>query len=125
MGILLISSSSESFLELIGVLLIFIAILVITYVCTRWISGYQKQQMKNGNLSVIETIPAGANKMICLVKAGTEYLVVGVGKDEMHLLTKLSEEQLTDFRFQQENIISVNESFQDILGKIKGKLPKK
>ena len=124
---ILLSSSLKSFIELIGVVFVFVFVLVITYICTRWIAGYQKQQMKNGNLCIIETISVGNNKSICLVKVGTEYLVVGVGKDEIHSLTVLSEDQLTDFRFKQESEHRVmnNESFQNIFDKMKEKLPKK
>lgn len=124
---ILLSSSLKSFIELIGVVFVFIFVLVITYICTHWIAGYQKQQMKNGNLRIIETISAGNNKTICLVKAGTEYLVVGIGKEEIHSLAILTEEQLTDFRFQQETETSgkINESFQSVFDKMKEKLPKK
>lgn len=124
---ILLSSSLSNFIELIGVVFVFIFVLVITYMCTRWIAGYQKQQMKNGNLRIIETISAGNNKTICLLKAGTEYLVVGIGKEEIHSLATLTEEQLTDFRFQQEteNSGKINESFQNIFDNMREKLPKK
>uniref|UniRef100_UPI004056C5D0 flagellar biosynthetic protein FliO n=1 Tax=Agathobacter sp. TaxID=2021311 RepID=UPI004056C5D0 len=124
---ILLSSSLERFVELIGVVFIFIFVLVITYIATRWIAGYQKQQMKNGNLHIIETISAGTNKTICLVRAGTEYLVIGIGKDEIHPLATLTEEQLTNLQFKEEyqNSEMANESFQGILEKMKEKLPKK
>lgn len=127
MRILLVSSSFESFLKLIVTLLIFIFVLAITYVCTRWISNYQKVKLKSGNLQIIESIPAGNNKMICLVRAGTQYLVVAVGKEEIHLLTTLAEEQLEDFSFRQVqgNESAMTESFSELLEKFKEKLPKK
>ena len=124
---ILLSSSMKNFIELIGVAFVFVFVLMITYVCTRWIAGYQKRQMNNGNLRIVETISVGNNKNICLVKVGTEYLVVGIGKDEIHSLVVLKEDQLTDFRFQQEteSYVINNESFQNIFDKIKEKLPKK
>ena len=118
-------SSLESFLELIGVLLIFVFVLVITYLGSRWMAGYQKMHMKSKNLQIVESIPAGNNKMICLVKAGTEYLVVAVGKDEIQPLATLSEEQLTDFSFKSENVSRKEESFQEIFGQFRDKLSKK
>ena len=126
MGLFVLTSSSlESFLELIGVLLIFVFVLVITYLGSRWMAGYQKMHMKSKNLQIIESIPAGNNKMICLVKAGTEYLVVAVGKDEIHPLATLSEEQLTDFSFKNESVSQKQESFQEIFGQFRDKLSKK
>ncbi len=115
----------ENFLELIGVLLIFVFVLTITYLGSRWMATYQKTHMKSKNLRIIETIPAGTNKMICLVKAGTEYLVVAVGKDEIHPLATLTEEQLTDLSFQDEAFAQKEESFQEIFGQFKNKLSNK
>lgn len=124
-AVLLLSSSLDSFLELIGVLLIFVFILVITYLCSKWMAGYQKMHMKSKNLQIIESIPAGNNKAICLVKAGTEYLVVGIGKDEIQYLATLSEEQLTDFSFREEKTTGKEETFQEIFGQFRDKMSKK
>lgn len=127
MRFLMLSSSMDSFLKLISVLLVFIFVLAITYVVTRWMSGYQKTRMKCKNLQIIETIPAGNNKMICLVKAGTQYLVVSVGKDEIHPLTTLTEDQLTDLSFLNNNEegMVTKESFQEIFGQLKEKISTK
>ena len=127
MRFLMLSASMESFLQLIVALLIFVFVLILTYITTRWIGNYQKVHTKSKNLRIIETIPAGANKNICLVKAGTEYLVVAIGKDEIHHLATLSEEQLTDFSFMNEVSDSVvnGESFQEIFGQLKDKMSKK
>ena len=122
-----LGNSVDNFLMLIATLLVFVFVLVITYLCTRWIANYQRIRMKSRNLQILESIPTGNNKMICLVKTGKEYMVVGVGKDELHLLTTLTEEQLTDFSFQQvnENNPITNETFSELLNKLKEKLPKK
>ena len=126
MNILMISSSLDSFLKLISVLLVFVFVLAITYVVTRWMAGYQKTQMKCKNLQVLETISMGNNKMVCLLKPGTEYLVVSVGKDEIHPLMTLTEDQITDFSYMNDtNSSTMGESFQDILGQLKDKMSAK
>ena len=127
MRFLMLSASMESFLQLIVTLLIFIFVLGITYITTRWIGNYQKGHMNSKNLRVIETISAGQNKQICLLKAGTEYLVVAIGKDEIHPLATLSEDQLTDLSFMNEipNAAVSGESFQEIFGQLKDKMSKK
>ena len=123
----MLSASMESFLQLIITLLIFIFVLAVTYITTRWIGNYQKGHMNSRNLRVIETISVGQNKHICLVKAGTEYLVVAVGKDEIHPIATLEEEQLTDLSFMNEiqNTAVSGESFQEIFGQLKDKMSKK
>ena len=122
-----LSASTESFLQLISALLIFVFVLLITYFTTRWVGSYQKVRMKSRNLQVIESLSAGNNKSICLLKTGTEYLVVAVGKDEIHPLITLKEDQLTDLSFLEEGkepMVS-GESFQEILGQLKEKMSKK
>ena len=123
----MLSASMESFLKLMVTLLIFTFVLLITYLTARWVGSYQKVRMKSKNLQIIESIPAGNNKTIAIVKAGTMYLVVSIGKDEIHPLATLTEEQLTDFSFLAEdnNLIVGTESFQDILGQLKEKLSAK
>ena len=123
----MLSASMESFLQLIVALFIFVFVLALTYLTTQWIGKYQKGHMNTKNLRIIETIPAGQNKHICLVKAGTKYLVVAVGKEEIHLLTTLTEEQLTDAAFINEipNTPVSGETFQEIFGQLKEKMSKK
>ena len=56
---LLMSSSTESFLELLGVLLIFLFVLVITWLATRYMAEFQKSKNAGNNMQVIETISIG------------------------------------------------------------------
>jgi len=127
MRFLLVTSSFESFFQLIVTLVVFVFVLAITYLTTRWIGNYQRIKLKSGNLQIVESIPAGNHKMICLVRAGSAYLVVSVGKEEIHLLSTLTEDQLTDLSFLQSEESKANNSgsFSDILEKFKEKLPKK
>lgn len=122
-----LNASLESFLQLISALLIFAFVLLITYFTTRWAGNYQKVRMKSKNLQVLESLSVGNNKTICLLKTGTEYLVVAIGKDEICPLTTLKEEQLTDlsFLFESSDSMVGGESFQEIFGQIKEKMSKK
>ena len=122
---ILLSSSFHSLVQLIGALIIFAIVLGITYLTTRWMGGFQKSRSNNKNLHIIETINVGNNKYISIVEAGTVYLVVSVGKDEVHLLTQLTREQLKDFSFEHVEEKESQESFTEILEKLKDKLPKK
>lgn len=122
---ILLSSSFHSLVQLIGALIIFAFVLGITYLTTRWMGGFQKSRSNNKNLHIIETINVGNNKYISIVEAGTVYLVVSVGKDEVHLLTQLTKEQLKDFSFEHVEEKESQESFTEILEKLKDKLPKK
>ena len=87
-------SATDSYLQFITVLVLFVFVLGITYVTTRWIANYQKGKNAGGNLEVIETMRITNNKYIQIVRAGDKYLAIAVGKDEIHMLTELSEEEL-------------------------------
>ena len=129
---ILLSSALGSFLQLIGVLIIFIVVLFITFYTTKWIGNYQKTNLVNKNLQIVESIRVGNNKFIAIVKAGEVYLVVAVGKDEVTLLTQLTEEQLSeipDFSAMQNKFPmdgkAAQENFHEILERKKKHLPKK
>jgi flagellar protein FliO/FliZ len=119
------SSSWESFIQLLGALVIFAFVLVITYLATRWMGGMQKTRGSNKNLRIIETIGVGNNKYISIVEVGTVYLVVSVGKDEVNLLTRISKEELKDLSFDDEENMNLQDTFAGILKKVKDKVPKK
>lgn len=116
------STSWDSFLQLIVVLVIFIFVLLITIYTTRWIGGYQKSQMTNRNMKIIETMKIGNNKFMALIQIGEIYLVVGIGKDEIHTIAKLNKEELPEILESMNSKDSnVKESFQEILEKYRNK----
>ena len=87
-------NTSDSYLQFLTVLVLFVFVLGITYVTTRWIANYQKGKTAGGNLEVVETLRITSNKYVQIVRAGNKYLVIAVGKDEVHMLAELSEEEL-------------------------------
>lgn len=114
------TSSLESIMQLISVLVIFVFVLVITYVTTRWMAGFQKSRSYNKNLKIIETIAVGNNKLISIVAVGKKYIAVSVGKDDVHFLTEIKEDELKDLSFLDEaDKESAKESFANILEKLK------
>lgn len=117
---ILMTSSLESFMQLISVLVIFVFVLVITYVTTRWMAGFQKSRSYNKNLKIIETIAVGNNKLISIVAVGKKYIAVSIGKDDVHFLTEIKEDELKDLSFLDEpDKESAKESFANILEKLK------
>lgn len=103
----------ESFLQLIGVLLIFAFVLALTYLTTRWMAGCcQKGRGNNRNLRVIESMGIGNGNLLSIVQAGDEYLLVAVGKDKVTMLMQLDKEEIKDVQ---------QESFQNILSRFKDK----
>ena len=119
---ILAATSLDSFVQLITVLIIFVFVLILTYFTTRWMAGIQKGRSFNRNLKIIETISVGNNKMISIVEAGTKYIVVSIGKDEVNFLTELKEDELKDLSFKDpQNTTQNKESFSAIMDKLKEK----
>lgn len=119
------TSHVKGLIELIGVLVIFVFVLGITYLTTRWMGGFQKGRMKNKNLQIIESISVGGNKTINIICVGKRFFVVAVCKDSVQLISEISEDELTDFSYRDDNSVLTQDSFKEIFSKMKEKLPKK
>jgi len=120
------TSGIKSFFQLVSVALIFIFVLVITYFTTKWIAKYQQGIVTNKNIKVIETFRVTNNKYIQIIEIGTKYLAISICKDTINVLTELEKEQLIWMPSEQElKAGSTSESFQDIMKKLKEKIPKK
>ena len=106
--------------QLMGVLAIFIIVLLLTWLTTRFIAGYQQGQVRNQNLRLT------ANNYIQIIEAGDVYLVIAVSKDHVEKLAEISKDRLeigtTDAA---ETKTDMAESFRDILDKVKHHIPKK
>lgn len=80
--------------EVLGLLVIFILILVITYFTTRWIGASGLSGMKNKNIKVIETYKINQNKYIQIIKVGNKCIAIAVSKDHIEYLTEIDEEAI-------------------------------
>lgn len=84
----------QSFAQFLTALLIFLFVLFITWMTTRFIGNLQKAQMTGGNIEVIETTKITPSKYLQIIRAGDTYLLIAVCKDSVTMLTELSEESL-------------------------------
>lgn len=119
-------STSQSFFQLIIVLICFVVVLVLAYYTTRWLANYQKGRSFNKNLKIIETLKLSPDKYVQIIACGKEkYLIVGLSKNEVTLLGELSEDELIDL----DTIMSENNNnnsntstgFSQIIEKMKSK----
>lgn len=121
----IVSSSVKSFFQLIGVLLVFIFVLALTYFCTRWIAKYQKGINVNKNIHVIETCRLTNNKFIQIIEVGQKCLVIAICKDSVTMLCEIERDALSWVPGESGQTPVVNESFQELLAKLKDKIPRK
>ena len=112
--------------QLIQILILFVIVLLITLLTTRWIARYQQGQMHNQNLKIIETLKISANSYIQIIEARDVYLVIAVSRDRVDKLAEITKDQLkADTADKAGQRIDMGESFHDILEKVKHHLPKK
>ena len=114
--------------QLIWVLILFVLVLLLTLLTTRFLAKYQRGQMQGSqNLRIIETMRVSANGYIQIIEAGDVYLVIAVSKDHIEKLAELTKDQLKPEVPSNTALpnIDMGESFHDILDKVKHHLPKK
>ena len=92
---LLVSSpGSNSYAQLITVLIIFVAVLAVTAYVTRWIANYQKAQGVGRNIEVVESARLSNNKWIAIVRVGHTYKAVVLSRDQSTYLGDIPAEEL-------------------------------
>lgn len=85
-------------LELMGVLLTIIAILVLAYLATRYMSklkfgGFKMTGGGSGHMKILDQLSVGQDMRILLVQAGTRYLLLSAAASGISLLKELSDEE--------------------------------
>ena len=104
----------DSFLQFITVLFIFLFVLVITYVVTRWISKFQKTQSTGKNIEVIETQRITSTKYLQIVRAGDKYFVIAVCKDTVTMLTEIPKESIQFENHETTENLSIKEIWEKV-----------
>lgn len=92
----LLTGRSNSYAQLITVLVVFVAVLGVTAWTTRWIANYQKKQTANCNIQLIEAARLNNNKYIQIVRVGETYIAIAVCKDTVTMLGEIPVDQLKE-----------------------------
>jgi len=122
-----LTSTGESFFQLLVVLIIFVGVLVLTYYTTKWVANYQKSRSHGKNLEIIETMPISTNKYLQLIKVGkSSYFLIGVGKDEITSLGRVEEDDLDQEAMTQDSMRQPvsDPRFRKLLDSFRKQLPK-
>lgn len=117
--LLTVTSGIDSVIQFITVLFIFVFVLGITYITTRYVAGIQKDKYKTGNMELIETLRISNNKYLQIVRAADKYYCIAVCKDTITMLGEIQKENMVFY----ENGVNANLNFQNIFERIKQKQP--
>ena len=109
-------NKTDSVVQFLTLLVIFVFIIAVTYLTVRWMSRVTQAQSKYSNIDIIETKRIANNKYLQIVKAGDKYLLLGIGKDEVNLIGELTGSELV---LRDENSTGGTVSFSSFLEKAK------
>ncbi len=90
--------AANAYAQLITVLVIFVVVLAITAVVTKWLANYQKSQNAGRNIEVIETTNIANNKWMQIVRVGNTYKVLAVSKDSVTYLGDIDPSELKEIK---------------------------
>ena len=91
---LFLTTQVENVLKLIAAFIVFVIVLMVTYMTTRGMGSYQKTQFSGKNIEYIEGMRLTNNKYIQILRIGQEYVAVAMCKDSITFLTKINKEDL-------------------------------
>lgn len=112
--ILAVSDRTDSYIQFMTVLIIFVFVLAITYWVTKWTAGYQKSKTTGANMEMIEALRLSNNKYVQIIRIGQKYLAVAVCKDTVTMLAEIPEDELC----LSEGEMSKASSFKDVLANL-------
>ena len=112
--LLALSDRTDSYVQFVTVLLLFVFVLAVTAFVTKWIGGYQKGRSAGANMELMEALRLSNNKYVQIVRIGRKYLAVAVCKDSVTMLTEIPKDDLC---FSEGNSGGLS-GFKDVLAKI-------
>lgn len=91
---MLTATPMENWLQLMGLLIVFILVIVACWAVTRFVGGQQIKQKNMGNFQVIETYALAKDRYLQLVKIGKKYYCISVAKDNISFICEVPEEDV-------------------------------
>jgi len=111
------SAKMSGYAQFITVLLLFVAVLWVTWAVTKWMAGYQKGKWSGGNIEMLESFRIASDKYVQIIRVADKCLAIAVSKDTVTLLAELNEDALK----QAEEADSAKISFKELLEKVREK----
>ena len=87
-------STFAGIFKLIFLVIIFIVILVLSYLVTKWYANSGLVKNKTNNIEIKESFQLAPGKTIAIVRIGEKYVALAQFKDNVVKLAELTEEEL-------------------------------
>lgn len=112
---------TNSFVQFMTALLVFVFVVLLTRFSIKWVGKLQKVNSNNKNMEIIETLKLAPNQFAQIIKVGERYFLIGIGKEETTYFAELSEHDL-ELKPSEE---APQDSFQQLLNKAKERIHKR
>ncbi len=109
------SPGGAGFWQMMSLVFMLIIILLAAYFTSKFVASFKLGQLKKSNFQVIDAYRISANKVLQLVKIGNKYIVLGIGKDSINVITELEEKEVI---FREVNQ-GEKQTFRQIMDKLK------
>lgn len=83
--------------QLFFILVVFIAVVALAIFTTKWIAKSKYSAKGSGNLKIVESMSMGYQGGIHLLKCGKKYILLGIVKDRITVLSELEEDQIETY----------------------------
>ena len=114
--LLVTTSTIDSAAQLLTIIVLFIVVLIATWLTTRYVAGVQKGKLSGSNFETVDTFRLSQNKYVQIMRIGHKYLAVAVCRDTVTVLCELQEDEIT---FRDEGFTQKAVSFEDFFNKAK------
>ncbi len=114
---LLTTAAFSGIAQFITVLILFVAILWVTWAVTKWTAGCQRGKWAGGNIEMLESFRIASDKYVHIMRVADKYLAIAVAKDTVTFLAELDGSALTSG----EDAPGMKMSFQELLEKVREK----
>ena len=90
------TSAAGQFFSILRFLAATVFVALLAYYVTKMMAGKRGLGRGGGNISLIETINVGGQAMVQLIKAGDKFLVIGVTKERVTILSEIDKEHINE-----------------------------
>ena len=107
-------STFDNFIQLVGLILLLVLILVAAYYVSKFFANIKIEQLKDGNIRIIDTFNLAPNKVLQIIQIGSKYILISINKDSINFMMELEEEDIIIKETENKNT-----NFKDIFDKFK------
>lgn len=71
-------------------------VILLAYISLRLTNQYLSKQGRGKNIQILERVPLNNKSALCVVKAGQDYLVLGISENNIQVIKKLEAEEVIE-----------------------------